>query len=327
MSYKMTKVDIKDKKILYQLDINSRQSFSQIGKKVGLSKTVVDYRIKKLEKQGIIKNYYTLIDSFKLGYEVLRFYIVYQYTDLKIEQEIIDHFVNNKHTWVVASVKGWFDLDVIIYVKDRNVFYTFWKDTLDKYGDYFQNQILSYYIHAQLFRPSYLLSDEYDKAEREKITATGHGTRVDIDDLDLRLLYLIASNARMPLIEIADKLNTTVDVVKYRLKKLLKLNVIQGFRVNIDNAKLGYQYFKVDIYLREYKQRKKIIDYIKYNPYMTCINSTTGLSDLELEFYLEDLPHIKHIMQDLTEKFPNAVRNYKYFSIQKLRKLVWMPQQ
>ena len=69
----MLKFDLKDRKILYQLNINSRQSFSQIGKKVGLSKTVVDYRIKKLEKQEIIRNYYTLIDAFKIGYEVLRF--------------------------------------------------------------------------------------------------------------------------------------------------------------------------------------------------------------------------------------------------------------
>jgi hypothetical protein len=33
----MEKLDLKDRKILYELDINSRQSFSQLGKKVGLS--------------------------------------------------------------------------------------------------------------------------------------------------------------------------------------------------------------------------------------------------------------------------------------------------
>jgi DNA-binding Lrp family transcriptional regulator len=32
----MIKIDAKDRKILYELDINSRQSFSKIGKKVGL---------------------------------------------------------------------------------------------------------------------------------------------------------------------------------------------------------------------------------------------------------------------------------------------------
>lgn len=323
----MVKLDLKDKKILYQLDINSRQSFSQIGKKVGLSKAVVDYRVKRLEEQGIIKNYYTLIDSFKLGYEVLRFYIIYQYTTSDIEKEIIDYFVNSKHTWVVYSIQGWFDLDVIIWIKDRNEFYNFWKEMLNNYGDYFQNQILSYYIKAHSFRPSYLLSDVYDKAEREKVVITGGGKKVDIDDLDFRILRLIAPNARISITEIARKLNKSIDVVKYRLKKLLKLDVIQGFRANIDTAKLGYQYFKVDIYLREYKQRKEIINYIKLNPHLMCINSTTGLSDLELEFHLENLPHLSYIMRDITNKFPNAVRNYKYSNAKKVHKLVWMPQE
>ena len=50
----MIKIDLKDRKILNQLDINSRQSLSQIGKKVGLPKNVVAYRIKRLEEKKII---------------------------------------------------------------------------------------------------------------------------------------------------------------------------------------------------------------------------------------------------------------------------------
>ena len=41
------KIDLKDRKILYELDLNSRQSNSTLGKKVGLSKDIVNYRIKK----------------------------------------------------------------------------------------------------------------------------------------------------------------------------------------------------------------------------------------------------------------------------------------
>ena len=40
----MINIDIKDRKILYELDKNSRQSITQIGNKVGLSKQVVLYR-------------------------------------------------------------------------------------------------------------------------------------------------------------------------------------------------------------------------------------------------------------------------------------------
>ena len=41
--------------------------------------------------------------------------------------------------------------------------------------------------------------------------------------------------------------------------------VIQGFRTDIDFSKLGYQFFKADIYLRDYKKRGNIINYVKTN--------------------------------------------------------------
>ncbi len=52
----MIKIDLKDRKILYQLDLNSRQSLTQIGKNVGLKKDVVSYRIKRLQDEGVIKD-------------------------------------------------------------------------------------------------------------------------------------------------------------------------------------------------------------------------------------------------------------------------------
>ena len=63
----MEKLDLKDRKILYQLDLNCRQSNTQIGKKVGLSKEVVNYRIKRMQDFGIINNFWTAINSLKLG--------------------------------------------------------------------------------------------------------------------------------------------------------------------------------------------------------------------------------------------------------------------
>ena len=99
----MTKLDLKDRKILYELDLNCRQSNSQIGKKVGLKRDVVAYRIKKLQDEAIIKNFYTVIDTFRLGYNVFRIYINYQYVTSEIKEEIIyTHF--NFGNWTPGVV-------------------------------------------------------------------------------------------------------------------------------------------------------------------------------------------------------------------------------
>ena len=53
----MADLDLKDRKILYELDFNARQTDSEIAKKVKLSREVVNYRISRLQKNGIIRNF------------------------------------------------------------------------------------------------------------------------------------------------------------------------------------------------------------------------------------------------------------------------------
>ena len=321
----MIKIDLKDRKILNQLDINSRQSLSQIGKKVGLPKNVVAYRIKRLEEKGIINRFYTVIDSFKLGYTSLRFYLTLQYTTPEIEKEIIQYFTNNKYTWWFGSFEGRFDLAVIMWVKDLNEFYSFWKKTLDKYRYYFQDQVFSIYIQLFLYRYSYLL-DEFNTIDREKYEITGGGKTLKFDNLDFKILKILSENARMPVTEIANILKTTPTVVNYRIKKLIKKDIIQGFRVNLDISKLGYKWFKVDIDLKDYTQRDKIIKYMKNNPHLVLVDESAGVTDIEFEFHLKSMSQLHDIMEDIKSKFPNVVKNYKYIYATDVYKMHFMPE-
>ena len=112
----MVDIDLKDRKILYELDLNCRQSNAQIGKKVGLSREVVKYRIQRMEKAGIIINQWTAVDTYRLGYQVFRAYINFQDITKDVKDKIIQYFVNCRDTWGVISFKG--DFDVLFWVKD-----------------------------------------------------------------------------------------------------------------------------------------------------------------------------------------------------------------
>jgi Lrp/AsnC family leucine-responsive transcriptional regulator len=322
----MEKLDLKDKKLLYQLNINSRQSYSQIARKVGLSKNVLVYRINRLKEKEIIKSYYTVIDAYKLGYIGTRFHFVFQYTTPEIKKEIIYYFIKNQHTALVASVQGYFDLSVLMWVRNVNDFYQCWQNMQNKYGYYFQEQTFTFFLKEKHFRPSYLLLDQYNSSDRLITEETGGGKPVDYDDFDFNILKLISSKARMPLIEIAEKLNSSVPKIKNRIKNLIKKDIIKGFRAEINLIKIGYNSFKVYIFLKEFKLRNQIINYIKMNPYLTCIDTTTGESHLELEFHLKTLGQLHEIMRDLINYFPKAVRNYRYVSVIKMHKFLFMPE-
>jgi DNA-binding Lrp family transcriptional regulator len=60
-------LDATDFKILAELAENAKYSYAEIGRKLNLHPNVVAYRVNKLERTGIIKEYTTEIDLEKLG--------------------------------------------------------------------------------------------------------------------------------------------------------------------------------------------------------------------------------------------------------------------
>ncbi|MBG6111350.1 Lrp/AsnC family leucine-responsive transcriptional regulator [Flavobacterium sp. CG_23.5] len=61
-------VDVIDLKIIDKLKINSRASFVEIGKQIGLSPSSVRERVQKLEETEVIKGYGVQLNNKKLGF-------------------------------------------------------------------------------------------------------------------------------------------------------------------------------------------------------------------------------------------------------------------
>ena len=321
----MTKIDLKDRKILYELDIDCRQSNTQIGKKVGLKKDVVAYRIKKLQEEGIIRNFYTDINTFKLGYDVFRVYINFQYVNSNNKEEIIKFFTDYPDSWVVVTSKSEVDLVVVIWVKDILEFYQFWDKTLDKYEDYFSEYTICIYIQAFVYKKSYLLEAQKD-SNREMFRFSCGSKPVEIDEVDYNLLNELAENGRAPLIELAEKLVCSSQTINYRIKNLVKSGIINAFRVNLDLSKLGLHRYKVNIYLKDHKLKKPLFDYLKDKPYLEYMNLALGWADLEPEFVVANVDELIKIQDEINTKFPNAIKKQSFFIAEKIYKLRCMPE-
>ncbi|MHA1194312.1 MAG: Lrp/AsnC family transcriptional regulator, partial [Promethearchaeota archaeon] len=322
----MTKLDLKDRKILYALDLDCRQSNSQIGKKVGLKRDVVSYRIKKMQDEGVINNFWTFIDTFKLGYNVFRVYINLQYVSSDIKDKIIKYFVDYPKSWVVATVKAEIDLAVILWVNDIYEFYQFWEKTLDQFEEYFAKNEISIYIQAIVYKKSFLLQDGQDKLNREMFKVTCEGKPVSIDELDYKILNEIAVNARVPLIDLASKLGCSSQSVSYRIKNLTESGVIKAFRVDLDLSKLGLQRYKPNIYLKDHRLKKPVFDYLKDKPYLEYMNLAIGWADLEPEFIVNDYNDFLKILDDINSKFSGAIKKQTFFIFEKYHKLRCLPE-
>ena len=66
-------IDRFDQSILDQLSTNGRMSITELSKKIGLSKTPCQTRIKRLEANGFITGYRAIINPIKLGLDHVAF--------------------------------------------------------------------------------------------------------------------------------------------------------------------------------------------------------------------------------------------------------------
>lgn len=111
-------LDKTDSKVLKNLLVDARQSSRQLALKLGMSTVTILSRIKKLEKQKIIKGYTTLVDHEKLGYDLTAIIEIIAKKDKMVE---IENFLSNiENVCAVYDVTGSTDTVLIAKFKGRN---------------------------------------------------------------------------------------------------------------------------------------------------------------------------------------------------------------
>jgi DNA-binding Lrp family transcriptional regulator len=325
MVFSVKELDSKDHKILYHLFLNSRQSLSSVAKKVGLQKSVVEYRIRRLQTNGIIKNFNAMIDVFKLGFSVYRLNIVLQYASPDKEKEIINHFINHNNTWTIASTKGRYDLIITILVKSPNHFYSFYEQTLRQYRNYFKEIFFSQLYESFGYEHSLLLN-ELSASHEKTYEYRDNGQTVDVDLMDYKILNLLAKNTRINSVDLANQINVSTMTIHSRMKKLIKSGVIQRYSITMDINKLGLRQFIVNLTLRDYVKKNQIIGYLSDNPFLWEINKAIGGCDLEITLYATNFEHFYHVMEDLRKKFPDDIANYDYLYVIEVFKSNLLPE-
>lgn len=127
------KLDQKDKDILELLQVNSKITVKELALKVNLSTTPVFERIKRLEKEGIIRGYMAHLDKEKLGYDLT----VFCQVSLKTHTEKLIHdfeqAIKNMPEVVEAyHIAGNFDYLLKVIAHNNKQYHQFIIETLSK---------------------------------------------------------------------------------------------------------------------------------------------------------------------------------------------------
>ncbi len=312
--------DAKDRRLLYELEKDARASVTKLAKRLRLGKNVVSYRIQKLEREGIITGYYPLVDASRLGYCSMRVYITLQNTTLEVEEELLQFFVRNAKTWWVARTEPLFDIAVILWVQHVKEFYTFWEKTLTKYGKYFQKTAHAVYVEAVHYSHEYVAGKN---AKNDVPVVLGANEQVEVSNKEKKFLQALATNARMPITQLAKVLRITPRAAIHRMKILRAKNILLGCRTSLDTHKLGFENYRLNLYLNNHAIKQHLEVFLSQNPSLTYINRTVGGADVECEFHLASTEILREMIDALKKKF-DGIQRIEHFVFKKVYKEQFM---
>lgn len=310
MPEKPVKIDQKDRKILTIISENSRKPLSEIAKTVSLSRDTVSYRIKRLQKLGIIKYFYSQIDLELLGYNYYHLFLLVNESNPKREEEFLNYLKGHPNTFSLVEYTDRWDFEWIFIarnMKDADTITTefFWRFSdilIERINlvvlETFSSLLMPYHFHKETL------------AMPEKITLVRKP-----DKKDFQILRVLAKDSRLSTYEISRHVGLSPDAVGLRIKKMVKAGIITKFTFHRSLYLLGYtRYtFAVQVSYFDKSHQSKFKEFVRGNHYITRAVKTLGPWDLLIYLFAHDAVEFHKTVKQLKNEFYDVIRHYSTF--------------
>ncbi len=101
--------------------------------------------------------------------------------------------------------------------------------------------------------------------------------KYEIDKIDLDILKILSSNAKISFTDLASKIIVSPSTVHVRVKKMEDAGIIKNFTINIDYSMLGYTFTGyLGIFLDNSNVYEDVMTELKLISQITVIDFTTG---------------------------------------------------
>jgi len=297
------KLDKVDRKILIELDKNCRRPLTQLSKKVRKSRQAVEYRINQLIKKGVITGFKVNINPHKLGFKLCKMYLQLK-NKIEDKEKLKDFLLKNPKVNWVGECDGNWDLIFSLFVKTDYEFFIFRNEILSKFDKIIINEKSDIIIDIQQYQKMYFTNEI-----KPPVLLAGEIIENKLDETDKKVISELVKNARVSIVNIADKLKITPIIVRTRMKKFETKGIINQFRIDIDLKKIGLELYKTIIHLQRYSKEdeRKFLESV--NKISNIQYFIRNLTQIELELVAKNYQEYNEIINKIKREFSGIIRN------------------
>jgi DNA-binding Lrp family transcriptional regulator len=124
----------------------------------------------------------------------------------------------------------------------------------------------------------------------------------------------LANDARIPITELARKVNSTIEIIRRRIKNMEEKGIILGYRIAVDFNKLGLEFFKAIIYFKSLsnEDERSLFEWMRQNPNSLYYIRSLAPWEVEFEFVVESYQQFNKIINELRKRFPHVISHYEH---------------
>jgi Lrp/AsnC family transcriptional regulator, leucine-responsive regulatory protein len=314
------KLDLKDKKIIAELEMNARISFAALGKKVKLSKQVVKYRIQKLESENLIQGYNALIDITQLGETIYVIYLKLIQISSKQEREWMKTIDKNPNVLAVGKNAGHWDLTIAIRCTNNKELDEILKKITSGKSDKIKEKLVTSEIASSYFNTKLLFNGK----EYESITSDAQNN-ISLDEKDKKIIHYLSDNCRISLLDLSDKIKMSPNGVKHKIKNLEKKKIIIGYKTKINYEKLEYLHFRVFLHLSKFTDElyNNIKSFLKSKGNIESVSRYMGYADIDFRCYSKDIVDLYNLISEIKDNFLQNIIEVDSMPIFRWEKIIY----
>lgn len=315
-------LDARDRQLLFELDKNCRQPLTALARKLRVSPQVVEYRIKRLQREEIVGNFLVIADYRRLGLSNPMVYLKLQNIGKKKEDELVEWLKDQPATSIVLRLDGRWDLSVGFFVHDFFELNDKLEELNSRYGEFIREDSKSMHIGSYQFYRGYL-----NKAEVSPLAISGGPVEtLELDKEDLLILQKINETPRANVVELAEKTSLSTDVVRYRLKKLMQNRAILRFSW-LAGRKFPMLYYRLLLNLKNVnKQREtELLSYANNHPNIFRAIKFFGDWNFLLDIEVASPEAFREFLSKFREDFDDMIRSYEPLRVYNIEKFTYLP--
>ena len=123
--------------------------------------------------------------------------------------------------------------------------------------------------------------------------------RHNLDSLDKKILSLIASDARIPFLEVARACNVSGAAIHQRIQRLTALGILKGSQFIVNPEKIGYETCAyIGLYLKAPSKFDEVVEELRRIPEVVECHYTTGGFDMFIKIFAKNNHHLLNIIHD-----------------------------